>query len=595
MKNNKKKTNHSSSFGRLWSYLQAYRFPLYLAIFLKIVSVIMSVIEPVVIGLAITELTKNTLDIIKGVEGAHINVSYVGLVLVVYLLRGLIYELAAYYSNYFMTNAVQATVQDMRNEMTDKINRTSVSYFDKQQFGDLLGRFTSDVETVSNALQQSFLQVVNAVFTLALVIGTVLYLNLQLGAIVVITIPVTFFGARFIMSKSQPYFKQQADALGTLNGFVQENLTGFNVLKLFGREDRSLDDFKEITEDLQKVGFKANFISGLMMPVLNGLSDLTYLIVAVLGGLQVLAGRLTIGNMQAFVQYVWQINQPIQNLTQLAGQLQSAKSSLDRIFQLMDEPDEANDATEVLEGDLTGQVSFKDVDFQYVTDKPLIRDFNLEVNPGEMVAIVGPTGAGKSTIINLLMRFYDVTAGSISVDGHDIRNLSRQDYRKQFGMVLQDAWLFEGTIKENLRFGNLEATDEEIVEAAKAANVDHFIRTLPGGYNMEMNQESSNISLGQKQLLTIARALLADPKILILDEATSSVDTRLELLIQKAMKTLMQGRTSFVIAHRLSTIQEADKILVLKDGQIIEQGNHESLLADKGFYYDLYNSQFAEK
>ena len=595
MKKNKMKISHSSSFGRLWSYLQAYRFPLYLAIFLKIVSVIMSVLEPVVIGLAITELTKNTLAIMKGVEGAHINVSYVGLVLVVYLLRGLIYELAAYYSNYFMTNAVQATVQDMRNEMTEKINRTSVSYFDKHQFGDLLGRFTSDVETVSNALQQSFLQVVNAVFTLALVIGTVLYLNLQLGAIVVITIPITFFGARYIMSKSQPYFKQQADALGTLNGFVQENLTGFNVLKLFGREDRSLDDFKKITEDLQKVGFKANFISGLMMPVLNGLSDLTYLIVAVLGGLQVLAGRLTIGNMQAFVQYVWQINQPIQNLTQLAGQLQSAKSSLDRIFQLMDEPDEANDATEVLEGDLTGQVSFKHVDFQYVADKPLIRDFNLEVSPGEMVAIVGPTGAGKSTIINLLMRFYDVTAGSISVDGHDIRNLSRQDYRKQFGMVLQDAWLFEGTIKENLRFGNLEATDEEIVEAAKAANVDHFIRTLPGGYNMEMNQESSNISLGQKQLLTIARALLADPKILILDEATSSVDTRLELLIQKAMKTLMQGRTSFVIAHRLSTIQEADKILVLKDGQIIEQGNHESLLADKGFYYDLYNSQFAEK
>ena len=595
MKKNKMKISHSSSFGRLWSYLQAYRFPLYLAIFLKIVSVIMSVLEPVVIGLAITELTKNTLAIMKGVEGAHINVSYVGLVLVVYLLRGLIYELAAYYSNYFMTNAVQATVQDMRNEMTDKINRTSVSYFDKHQFGDLLGRFTSDVETVSNALQQSFLQIVNAVFTLVLVIGTVLYLNLQLGAVVVVTIPITYFGARFIMSKSQPYFKQQADALGTLNGFVQENLTGFNVIKLFGREGRSLDDFKEITEDLQKVGFKANFISGLMMPFLNGLSDLTYLIVAVLGGLQVLAGRLTIGNMQAFVQYVWQINQPIQNLTQLAGQLQSAKSSLDRIFQLMDEPDEANDATEVLEGDLTGQVSFKHVDFQYVVDKPLIRDFNLEVNPGEMVAIVGPTGAGKSTIINLLMRFYDVTAGSISVDGHDIRNLSRQDYRKQFGMVLQDAWLFEGTIKENLRFGNLEATDEEIVEAAKAANVDHFIRTLPGGYNMEMNQESSNISLGQKQLLTIARALLADPKILILDEATSSVDTRLELLIQKAMKALMQGRTSFVIAHRLSTIQEADKILFLKDGQIIEQGNHESLLADKGFYYDLYNSQFAEK
>ena len=332
-----------------------------------------------------------------------------------------------------------------------------------------------------------------------------------------------------------------------------------------------------------------------MMPILNAISDLTYLLVAVVGGLQVIAGQLTIGNMQAFVQYVWQVNQPIQNLTQLAGQLQSAKSSLDRIFQVLDEPDEVTDIKEQLEHDLTGQVSFQHVDFQYVESKPLIRDFNLEVKPGEMVAIVGPTGAGKTTLINLLMRFYDVTAGSISVDGHDIRNLSRQDYRKQFGMVLQDAWLYEGTVKDNLRFGNLSATDEEIVDAAKAANVDHFIRTLPGGYNMEMNQESSNISLGQKQLLTIARALLANPKILILDEATSSVDTRLELLIQKAMKNLMKGRTSFVIAHRLSTIQEADKILVLKDGQIIEQGTHESLLADRGFYYDLYTSQFAKK
>ena len=444
-------------------------------------------------------------------------------------------------------------------------------------------------------MQQSFLQVVNAVFTLALVIGTVLYLNLQLGAIVVITIPITFFGARYIMSKSQPYFKQQADALGTLNGFVQENLTGFNVLKLFGREDRSLDDFKEITEDLQKVGFKANFISGLMMPVLNGLSDLTYLIVAVLGGLQVLAGHLTIGNMQAFVQYVWQINQPIQNLTQLAGQLQSAKSSLDRIFQLMDEPDEVNDATEVLEGELTGQVSFNHVEFQYVADKPLIRDFNLEVNPGEMVAIVGPTGAGKSTIINLLMRFYDVTAGSISVDGHDIRNLSRQDYRKQFGMVLQDAWLYEGTIGDNIRFGRLEATDYEVVDAAKTANVDHFIRTMPSGYEMEINSEGDNVSLGQKQLLTIARAIISDPKILILDEATSSVDTRLEGLIQKAMDRVMEGRTSFVIAHRLSTIRDADHILVMKNGQIIEHGTHTELLAQGGFYEQLYNSQFMEE
>ncbi|MBF7050222.1 MULTISPECIES: ABC transporter ATP-binding protein [Streptococcus] len=583
------------SFMRLWSYLKVYKLSVILAIFLKVVSIVMSVLEPFVLGLAITELTRNVLDIAKGVEGASINTTYVFWVMALYLLRGLFYEIGAYYSNYFMTNAVQNTVRDMRNELSSKINQIPVSYFDKHQFGDLLGRFTSDVETVSNALQQSFLQVVNAVLTITLVIGMVLYLNFQLALIVIASIPLTYFGANFILKKSQPYFKKQADALGAMNGFVQENLSGFNVLKLYGREETSSEDFREITQNLQEVGFKASFISGLMMPILNAVSDLTYLIVAVVGGLQVISGQLTIGNMQAFVQYVWQVNQPIQNLTQLAGQLQSAKSSLDRVFQVLDEPDEVTDAKEWLEHDLTGQVSFKHVDFQYVENKPLIRDFNLEVRPGEMVAIVGPTGAGKTTLINLLMRFYDVTAGSISVDGHDIRNLSRQEYRKQFGMVLQDAWLYEGTVKENLRFGNLNATDEEIVEAAKAANVDHFIRTLPGGYNMEMNQESSNISLGQKQLLTIARALLADPKILILDEATSSVDTRLELLIQKAMKNLMQGRTSFVIAHRLSTIQEADKILVLKDGQIIEQGTHESLLADKGFYYDLYTSQFAKK
>ena len=586
---------NTSSFARLWSYLKVYKFAVAFAIFLKILSVVMSVVEPFVLGLAITELTNNLLDMAKGVAGAQINASYVGWVMVLYFVRAIFYEIGSYYSNYFMTNAVQATIRDLRDELSHKINRIPVSYFDKHQFGDLLGRFTSDVEAVSNALQQSFLQVINAVFTLMLVIVMVLVLNLQLGIIVVISIPITYLSARFIVKKSQPYFKQQADALGAMNGFVQENLTGFNILKLYVREESSQEDFRQITQNLQKVGFKASFISGLMMPVLNVISDLTYLLLALLGGLQVIAGRLTVGNMQAFVQYVWQINQPIQNLTQLAGQLQSAKSSLDRIFQVLDEADEVNDETEKLDQDLTGQVSFKDVDFQYVAAKPLIRNFNLEVKPGEMVAIVGPTGAGKTTLINLLMRFYDVTKGAITVDGHDIRHLSRQDYRKQFGMVLQDAWLYEGTIKENLRFGNLQATDEEIVEAAKAANVDHFIRTLPGGYNMEMNQESSNISLGQKQLLTIARALLANPKILILDEATSSVDTRLELLIQKAMKTLMQGRTSFVIAHRLSTIQEADKILVLKDGQIIEQGNHESLLADKGFYYDLYQSQFSKK
>lgn len=583
-----------NAFLRLWDYLRHYKGALFFAIFLKVLSSVMSVLEPFVLGLAITELTTNLIDMAKGIPGAHINTTYIGVILVLYFLRGLLYELGSYGSSYFMTNAVQNSIRDLRHDLSEKINKIPVSYFDNQQFGNVLGRFTSDIETVSNALQQSFLQIINAFLTIILVIAMVLYLNWQLAMIVIVMIPITYVSAQFILKKSQPYFKKQADALGDMNGFVQENLTGFNVLKLYGREEISSEEFREITQNLQEVGFKASFISGIMMPVLSAISDMAYLIIAAIGALQVLSGTLTIGNMQAFVQYVWQVSQPVQTITQLASVLQSAKSSLDRIFEVLDEPDEVSQVTEHLTHDLTGQVSFENVSFQYVADKPLIQNFNLEVKPGEMVAIVGPTGAGKTTLINLLMRFYDVTGGSIKIDGHDIRNLSRQEYRKQFGMVLQDAWLYEASIKENLRFGNLEATDEEIVAAAKAANVDHFIRTLPGGYNMEMNQESTNVSLGQKQLLTIARALLANPKILILDEATSSVDTRLELLIQKAMTNLMEGRTSFVIAHRLSTIQEADKILVLNNGQIIEQGNHESLLAAKGFYYDLYNSQFSK-
>lgn len=581
-------------FLRLWDYLRNYKGSLFLAIFLKIFSGIMSVLEPFVLGLAITELTANLLDMARGVSGAHINITYIAIILVLYFIRGFGYEIGSYGSNFFMTKAVQKTIHDLRRDLSEKINKIPVSYFDSQQFGNVLGRFTSDVETVSNALQQSFLQIINAFVTIFAVMFMVFYLNWKLALIVVAIIPINYFSAKFILKKSQPYFKKQADTLGDMNGFVQENLSGFNVIKLYGREEISSEEFRDITENLQEVGFKASFISGIMMPVLSAISDMAYLLIAMLSALQVLAGALTIGNMQAFVQYVWQISQPVQTITQLASILQSAKSSLERIFEVLDEPEEAAEVKEQLTHDLSGQVTFEDVSFQYTPDKPLIRNFNLDVKPGEMVAIVGPTGAGKTTLINLLMRFYDVTGGSIKIDGHDIRNLSRQEYRKQFGMVLQDAWLYEATIKENLRFGNLDATDEEIVEAAKAANVDHFIRTLPGGYNMEMNQESSNVSLGQKQLLTIARALLADPKILILDEATSSVDTRLELLIQKAMEKLMHGRTSFVIAHRLSTIQDADKILVLNNGQIVEQGNHESLLAAKGFYYDLYNSQFAK-
>lgn len=579
-------------FMRLWFYLKPYKMSILLAFFLKVLSVVMSVLEPFVLGLAITEIGNNLMAIAKGVEGASMNYSYIAAILALYFVRALFFEIGSFGANYFMTKAVQASIKDLRSALSQKINKIPISYFDKHQFGDLLGRFTSDVDSVSNALQQSFLQMVNAILTIVLALAMTFYIDSGLSLILLIAVPLIYFSSQFVLKRSQPYFKEQAKVLGEMNAFVQERLTGFTVLKLYGREETSINEFHDITNKLEKVGFKASFISGLMMPVLHFISDSVYLVIALVAGLKVLAGKLTIGNMQAFVQYTWQISQPIQTMTQLAPMIQSAKSSLERIFDVLDEADDLSMEKFVLTKPLSGQVSFKNVNFSYRANQELIKDFNLEVSPGEMVAIVGPTGAGKTTLINLLMRFYDVTSGSITVDGYDIRDLSRKDYRRQFGMVLQDAWLFGASIKENLQFGNLEASESDIIDAAKTANVDHFIRTLPGGYDMVINQESSNISLGQKQLLTIARALLANPKILILDEATSSVDTRLELLIQKAMKVLMQGRTSFVIAHRLSTIQEADKILVLKDGRIIEQGNHQSLLEQNGFYSELYHSQF---
>lgn len=579
-------------FMRLWFYLKPYKMSILLAFFLKVLSVVMSVLEPFVLGLAITEIGNNLIAIAKGVEGASMNYSYIAAILALYFVRALFFEIGSFGANYFMTKAVQASIKDLRSALSQKINKIPISYFDKHQFGDLLGRFTSDVDSVSNALQQSFLQMVNAILTIVLALAMTFYIDSGLSLILLLAVPLIYFSSQFVLKRSQPYFKEQAKVLGEMNAFVQERLTGFTVLKLYGREETSINEFHDITNKLEKVGFKASFISGLMMPVLHFISDSVYLVIALVAGLKVLAGKLTIGNMQAFVQYTWQISQPIQTMTQLAPMIQSAKSSLERIFDVLDEADDLAMEKFVLTKPLSGQVSFKNVNFSYRANQELIKDFNLEVSPGEMVAIVGPTGAGKTTLINLLMRFYDVTSGSITVDGYDIRDLSRKDYRRQFGMVLQDAWLFGASIKENLQFGNLEASDSDIIDAAKTANVDHFIRTLPGGYDMVINQESSNISLGQKQLLTIARALLANPKILILDEATSSVDTRLELLIQKAMKVLMQGRTSFVIAHRLSTIQEADKILVLKDGRIIEQGNHQSLLEQNGFYSELYHSQF---
>lgn len=579
---------------KLWAFMHPYKSSLYLAVLFVTINAVLSVLEPFVLGLIITEISENVLAIAQKVPGAGINYPKITWLLIIYFIRSLIVQMALYGQNFFITNAVQSTVKDIRNALSHKLNQLPVSYVDQHQFGDLLGRITNDVEAVSNAMQQSLLQVVEAVLKLTFVVAFMLYLNVTLAVILTITIPLCYWVATYLVKKSQPYFNKQQDILGQLNGYIQENFSGFTVVKLYSREAAASHEFRQITQELADVGFKSSFISALMLPLVGVISHGSFLVVALIGSLQVIAGTLTIGNLQAFSEYVWQINQPIQILTQLSGMIQTAKAATDRIFEVLEGPQEHDEVVERLERPLTGQVSFDHVSFSYAPDQELIKDFTVDVNPGEMVAIVGPTGAGKTTMINLLMRFYDVDQGAIRVDGIDIRDLSRQDYRRNFGMVLQDTWLFEGTVKENLRFGNLTATDEEIIEAAKAANVDHFIRTLPGGYNMMMNQESSNISQGQKQLFTIARALLSDPKILILDEATSSVDTRLELLIQKAMSRLMQGRTSFVIAHRLSTIQEADKIIVMKDGQIIEQGNHETLLAEKGFYADLYQSQFEE-
>lgn len=580
------------TFGNLWKYLKNYNKQLILALVLLIINVLMTVIEPFILGLAITEITQNVVDIARGVEGAGINYEYIITILIVYVIRGFIVQGTNYGSNVYITIAVQNMTRDLRDDIIRKIHRLPVAYFDRNQFGDILGRITSDVETVSNSLQQGIIQVTTAFFSIIFVTIMMLTLNWQLALIVFISMPISYFVAQSVVKISQQHFKKQADVLGRMNGFVQENFTGFNIIRLYGREDCSVEEFRTITGELADIGFKASFLSSLMMPLVSVVSHLAYLVVAVVGGMFTIAGRLTVGNLQAFTQYVWQINQPIQMVTQITGLLQAAVAATQRIWEVLDQEEELNEVTEEISSPVTGQVTFDDVSFQYTPTKPLIRDFSVKVKPGETIAIVGPTGAGKTTMINLLMRFYDVDKGSIRLDGVDNRTVSRQKYREQFGMVLQDAWLFEGTIKENLRFGNLDATDEQIFEAAKAANVDHFIRTLPGGYENRMNQESSNISLGQKQLLTIARALLSDPKILILDEATSSVDTRLEQLIQKAMERLMEGRTSFVIAHRLSTIQDADRILVMKDGQIIEHGNHEQLLEQKGFYYDLYQSQF---
>lgn len=579
-----------SSLKRLMNYIDPYKKTFYLVLFFAIVTLILGTLVPYLTGIPTTEVAKNVQ------QGEAINFAYVFKWLVVVVIVGIIYCGTQLATGWLMANVVQNAMRDLREAIETKINRLPVSYFDKNQQGNILSRVTNDVDAVSNALQQAIIKSVNAVLGIFFAILMMFYINPLMAVISMIMIPTSLLISRKIVQVSQKDFQQMQNSLGELNGYVQENMTGFGVLKLYGREKETLAGFKKVNHELRHSGFRAAFVSSTMQPLVQLTAYATYIAMAVLGSWNVIHGVILVGQLQAFIQYIWQISQPMGDITQLSSMIQSASASAKRVFEILDEAEEVEvKSAAVMKTPVAGNVAFENVSFSYDPKKPLIKNLSFSVKAGETVAVVGPTGAGKTTLINLLMRFYDVDEGKILIDGVDTQAMKRSDVRALFGMVLQDAWLYEGTIADNIRFGRLEATDYEVVDAAKTANVDHFIRTMPGGYEMEINAEGDNVSLGQKQLLTIARAVISDPKILILDEATSSVDTRLESLIQKAMDKVMEGRTSFVIAHRLSTIREADLILVMKEGQIIEHGTHEELLQQQGFYEKLYNSQFAEE
>lgn len=579
-----------SSLKRLGAYIKPYRLAFIMVLVFTVLTVAFNAAMPYVSGLPTTEISRNITN------GEGVNFEYIFLCLVWIAVVGVGYCFSQLMAGLLITNVVQAAMKDLRRDIDEKINRLPVAYFDKNQQGNVLSRVTNDVDAVSGAMQQALIGIVNAILGIIMAIIMMFYINTFMALISLVMIPSSILISRFIVSKSQKYFQGMQNSLGDLNGYVQENMTGFSVLKVYSREEQTLTGFKKVNHQLKYYGFRAAFISGLMMPLVQLTAYFTYIVIAILGSFYVMGGVILVGQLQAFIQYIWQISQPMGNITQLSSVLQSASAAAKRVFEILDEPEEIENQTDIpLPKKFIGNVSFEHVGFSYSPENPLIKDLNFEVKAGQTVAIVGPTGAGKTTLINLLMRFYDVNEGAIKIDGIDTKKMARSDVRSLFGMVLQDAWLYEGTIADNIRFGKLDATDYEVVDAAKTANVDHFIRTMPDGYEMEINSEGENVSLGQKQLLTIARAVISDPKILILDEATSSVDTRLEALIQKAMDKVMKGRTSFVIAHRLSTIREADLILVMDKGTIIEKGTHDSLLQEGGFYSKLYHSQFSEE
>ncbi|MGL5314349.1 MAG: ABC transporter ATP-binding protein [Peptostreptococcaceae bacterium] len=578
---------------RLLGYLKKYNKAIILVFISAIVSAIFGIISPKILGTVTTEIFKGIQRKVTGGPGAGIDFNYIAKTLIFLVVLYLISSIFSYVQQYIMASVAQKTVYDMREDVYAKLNKLPLKYFDSNTFGEILSRVTNDVDNVSSTLQQSITQLITSVVQVVGVIIMMLTISPTLTIITIVTLPLGVLLIRPIIKRSQGQFIRQQREIGMLNGHIEEMYTGHEVVKAFNREATSIADFKEINSRLFDAAWRAQFMSGIMMPVMNFTNNLGYVFVSVVGGILVTKGRIQIGDIQAFIQYSKQFAQPISQTANIANIIQSTVASAERVFELLDEEEMIPDVKDnkVIK-DPKGEVTFEHVKFGYVDDKILIKDMNLNVLPGQSVAIVGPTGAGKTTLVNLLLRFYELNDGKIFIDGVNIIDMKREDLRDLFGMVLQDTWLFKGTIKENIAYGIDGATDEDIVRVAKASNADYFIRTLPKGYDTEINEEASNISQGQKQLLTIARAMLKNPKILILDEATSSVDTRTEINIQKAMNKMMEGRTSFVIAHRLSTIKDADIILVMKAGNVVEKGNHEELLAKGGIYADLYNSQF---
>ncbi|MEC0275846.1 ABC transporter ATP-binding protein [Peribacillus frigoritolerans] len=578
---------------RLLTYLKPRRNRLISVFLAAIMSTIFMIVGPKIMGNAITELFEGAYGKFQGISGAAINFDKIGQILL--LLAGLyaLSSLFSYVQQYIMSSVAQDTVYDLREDVNKKLEKLPLKYFEGRPNGETLSRMTNDIDTIGSTLQQSLTQFITSIVTIVGIIIMMLSISPLLTLISIISLPLSIFAIRPILKRSQKHFADQQRKLGQLNGHIEEIYTGHQVVKAFGYEKKASAQFTEVNEELYKAGSKAQFISGIIMPVMFFIGNLSYVLISVVGGILVTQRSISIGDIQAFITYSKQFTQPITQTANIANIIQSTVAAAERVFELLDEEEEMKEQTTVNIKRANGAVSFEHVDFGY-GEEMLIEDMNIDVLPGQTVAIVGPTGAGKTTMINLLMRFYELNGGKITIDGLDTRNMSRNDLRKNFGMVLQDTWLFNGTIKENIAYGKNGATDEEIFAAARTAHADHFIRTLPDGYETILNEEASNISQGQKQLLTIARAVLADPPIMILDEATSSVDTRTEIFIQKAMNRLMEGRTSFVIAHRLSTIKDADLILVMEQGKVIEKGTHSDLLRENGFYAELYNSQFTE-